>query len=370
MLLPLALTRLPGIGSIAPTELLRADIDLEWLFALKYLPETEIESLSPLGRKRLSEALEGKSVALERAKRELDFCERHGIKCLVLGSADYPARLAECPDAPAVLFYQGTADLNARHLLTVVGTRHITEQGKLLCKELCADIARLLPDAIIVSGLAYGVDIHAHRAALGNGLPTVGVLAHGLDRIYPALHRHTALEMTKNGGLLTEFFTGTNPDKGNFVRRNRIVAGLSMGTVVVESAAKGGALLTAGMANSYSREVFAFPGRSTDEFSAGCNALIKTQRAALVENAEDIIKGLNWDIEARRPRAIEQELLPDFSADETAVRSALQNSDGLLPGEIAALSGLPFSQVMALLFDLEMRGFVKAAAGGRFILLR
>ncbi len=357
----IALMRLPGIGSAIPLEILRSGLDVEALLRQKELPE----GLSEQGKKRFLNALKGVDAALDRAKTELDFAERHGIKVLCIGDAGYPALLAEAPDPPPVLFYQGTADLNAPHLLSVVGTRHITEQGKELCKQLCADLSALLPDAIVVSGLAYGVDIHSHRAALSSGLKTVAVLAHGLDRIYPSLHRATAEEMVQRGALLTEYLTGTNPDKGNFVRRNRIVAGISAATVLVESAEKGGALITAELANGYSREVLAFPGRPSDEFSMGCNNLIKSDKARLVTSAEDILYHLGWDRHVRkRAAAVEQELLPLLTSEEAALCAALDAEAGLSAVDVALKAGISFKTAVGILAELELRGVVRQLAGG------
>lgn len=189
--------------------------------------------------------------------------------------------MRECDDAPLALFYRGNADLNTLHIINIVGTRHATPYGQDICTRFLADLSALYPDTLIVSGLAYGIDIHAHRAALQNHFKTIGVLAHGLDRIYPAEHRKTAVSMLEQGGLLTEFTSGTNPDRQNFVKRNRIVAGMSDATVVIESAAKGGALITAELAESYHRDCFAFPGRCNDEYSIGCNNLIRKTRQCL-----------------------------------------------------------------------------------------
>ncbi len=220
---------------------------------------------------RMRQALTDWSEALHRAEAELTFCEKNNIEALTLNASDYPALLRECNDAPLTLFYKGCADLNKKHIISVVGTRKISEYGKEICQSFCTQLKGLIPDCLIVSGLAYGVDIHAHRACLSADLETGAVMAHGFDRIYPSMHRNTAAKMLNKGGLLTEYLTGTNPDKGNFVRRNRIIAGVSAATVVVESAAKGGALITARLARSYEREVFAYPGRVSDQYSEGCN---------------------------------------------------------------------------------------------------
>ncbi|MBQ5825961.1 MAG: DNA-processing protein DprA, partial [Bacteroidaceae bacterium] len=242
-------------------------------------------------RKKVLEAL---PEAQERAKVELEFCKQKNIQVLIFSDEGYPARLRECEDAPLVLFYRGIANLNEKRIISVVGTRKISGWGKSICQNFCKELAALIPDCVVVSGLAYGVDIHSHRACLENSLPTVAVLAHGLDRIYPSLHRSTAIEMLNQGGLLTEFLSGTNPDKGNFVRRNRIVAGMADATIVIESAAHGGAMITARLANGYGRDVFAFPGRITDPMSEGCLKLIKANVAALITGAGDVVEAMNW----------------------------------------------------------------------------
>ncbi len=306
--------------------------------------------------------------ALQRAETELIFCRDKGIRVLCLGAPDYPQRLKPCDDAPLALFYRGTADLNARHIISVVGTRHASEYGKNLCAAFCRELASLLPDALIVSGLAYGIDIHAHRAALENRLPTIGVLAHGLDRLYPSLHRATAREMLVHGGLLTEHMTLTNPDKGNFVRRNRIVAGMADATVVVESAEKGGALITARLAQDYNRDVFAFPGRIGDPYSAGCNRLIATNRAALLTSASTLVEAMSWQPK-RQPEAVQRQLFPELSPEEAAICRTLEGNDGKQINQIVVESNLPIPQVSALLFDLELKGLVKSLAGGRYRLL-
>lgn len=215
---------------------------------------------------KVGEALADWTEVLNWAEKELEFCEKNRIKVFLRHDEDYPARLNECDDAPLVFYYRGNANLNARHVISIVGTRRITEYGRTVCQTFLRDLQALSPECLVVSGLAYGVDIHAHRACLEAGLPTVGILAHGLDRIYPALHRTTAAQMLNHGGLLTEYPTMTIPDKGNFIRRNRIVAGLSEATVVVESAEHGGALVTANLAVGYNRDVFAFPGRRSTNF--------------------------------------------------------------------------------------------------------
>jgi DNA processing protein len=270
------------------------------------------------------------------------------------------------------LFYRGNARLDALRVISIVGTRHATAYGEDLCNSFVRDLKELCPDVLIVSGLAYGIDIHAHRAALQHGFPTVGVLAHGLDRIYPAAHRKTAIAMMDQGGLLTEFMSGTNPDRQNFVKRNRIVAGMSDATIIVESAAKGGALITAELAESYHRDCFAFPGKTTDIYSAGCNKLIRNNRAALLLSAEDFVETMGWSTSTGKaaPKAIQRELFPDLNEEESKVVDILQQcSEGMQVNQLVVEADIPINRMSALLFELEMKGVVRALAGGVYRLL-
>ena len=360
----LALSRLPGIGAATALRLYRAAGSAAGVYERRHEPETLMADPTP----RLRHALTGWDEALTRAEAELDRARAKGIDVITPAMAAWPRRLDACPDAPLVLFGRGPACLNAPHVLTVVGTRRITEYGKGLCAALCRDLAELVPGTLIVSGLAYGVDIHAHRAALDAGLPTVAVLAHGLDRIYPPLHRATAVEMTRRGGLLTEYTFGTKPDKGNFVRRNRIVAGMSDATLVVESAGHGGALITARLAREYGRDVLAFPGRTTDEYSQGCNALIRSHGAALVTSAADVAEALRWQT-AAADKPVQRELFPALTTEETRLRDLLRGTEGKHTDRLAVEANLPVYRLTTLLFELEMKGLVKALPGGRYVWL-
>lgn len=245
----LALTRIPGLGLTGALKLVSNLGSATRVFEHR----KELSQLVPGVSDKVITALNNPEV-FRRAEQELIFCEKNHIRCLTLNDESYPSRLRECDDAPLALFYRGNADLNTLHIINMVGTRHATPYGQDICTRFLADLSALCPNTLIVSGLAYGIDIHAHRAALQNHFKTIGVLAHGLDRIYPAEHRKTAVSMLEQGGLLTEFTSGTNPDRQNFVKRNRIVAGMSDATVVIESAAKGGALITAELAESYHRD--------------------------------------------------------------------------------------------------------------------
>lgn len=326
----------------------------------------DICNIVPAASPRLRELLCDRSF-VELAEKEMEFIESKGIKLICYGDEAYPCRLAECVDAPLVLHSLGNADLNARRIVSIVGTRHASEYGKALCENFVADLARLVPGTLIVSGLAYGIDVCAHRAALNAGLPTVGVLAHGLDRIYPGAHRATAKQMLENGGLLTEFMSGTESLKPFFVQRNRIVAGMADATVVVESASKGGSLITASLALGYDRDCFAFPGRVNDQYSQGCNELVSRNRAALITSAYDFVEAMNWDVATAKKSAgdLQTELFPDLSPEETAVMTALRDSsDGLQVNQMVVQLNIPINKLLPLLFEMEMKGLVKAVAGG------
>ena len=333
----------------------------------------DIRAVLPDATPRLIKALKDISDAMRRAEKELEFDESHRIKPLVFNDDDYPQRLRECEDAPLVVYYRGTADLNKQRIISVVGTRQCTVYGQEIISKFISQLKELCPDVLVVSGLAYGVDIQAHRNALKNGFETVGVLAHGLDYLYPTAHRDTATEMLKQGGLLTEFMTSTNADKINFVRRNRIIAGTADATIVVESAAHGGGLITADIANSYGREVFAFPGNIGMPYSEGCNNLIRDNKAALITSAEDFVKTMGWEQDAKlkkaREKGIERQMFPELTDDETRIVNTLQHTNDLQANIISVKCGLPISTVASTLFNLELKGIVRLYAGGVYHLI-
>ena len=364
----LVLSLAPGIGLPAKRRLL----EVAGSAAAVIQRRKEWKALYPELPDRFLAALDDGALR-SRAEAELRYCEEKQIRPLPFDDPAYPSRLRECDDAPLLLFYRGNADLNALRILNLVGTRRATPYAQDLIDHFVADLSARCPNTLVVSGLAYGVDIMAHRAALAHGLPTVGVLAHGLDRLYPAVHRHTAAQMMDHGGLLTEYPTGTNADKPNFVARNRIVAGISDATIVVESAAKGGALITAGIAESYHRDCFAFPGRATDEYSLGCNRLIQHNQAALLTSAEDFLEAMGWATAPvrRTDKPVQRELFPDVSPEEQQVIHVLrQVEDGLPVNILVVKAGLPIDRMMGILFDLEMKGMVRALAGGIYRLIR
>lgn len=363
----IALTHIPGIGAAGARNLYKALGSASDVFKNR----KNLRDILPDVKPQLIELLDC-SQAFTIAEKEYHFIQSKNISCLGYKDEDYPSRLRECDDAPLYLFYKGHANLNSLRIIGVVGTRHITEYGKDLCLRFVNDLKELCPHTIIVSGLAYGVDIHAHQAALQNGMETIGVLAHGLDRIYPSVHRNSAAKMIDQGGLLTEFISGTNPDKQNFVSRNRIVAGMCDATIVVESAKKGGALITAELAESYHRDCFAFPGRTNDPYSEGCNNLIRENKAILINNAEDFVKSMCWETNTKaRPKEIQRDLFPDLTTDEQIlVDLLLKNPNGMQINTMIVESNIAIQKINVLLFELEMKGIVRALAGGLFKLVQ
>ena len=329
---------------------------------------SDIKSLFPDASKYLIEALGDIDMIRERVEKEAEFIDKKGIKVLTFNDADYPQRLKECPDAPLALYYKGSASLNTRRSINIIGTRHCTNYGKDLILSFVRELKDLCPHVTIYSGLAYGVDINAHRFALANHLETIGVLAHGLDMIYPTAHRSTATEMINHGGLLTEYMSATQPKAHNFVQRNRIVAGCSDATILIESASKGGGLITCSIARSYHRDVFAFPGSVGAEFSEGCNNLIRDNGASLITNAYDFVKAMGWDdtvkLEEAHQKGIERTLFPNLTQEEECVVAALTKQNDLQVNLLSIQSGVPISTLTGILFGLEMKGVVKMLAGG------
>lgn len=332
-----------------------------------------IRDVLPDASPKLVQSLQQLDEPLHRAEIELQWDLENGVMPLCMNDENYPQRLRQCDDAPLMLFYKGNINLNQRRVICVVGTRRNTVYGEDLIRRFMRELRQLCPQLLVISGLAYGVDIIAHRQALQNGYPTVGVLAHGVDYLYPARHKQTADEMVKKGGLLTEFLTQTNADKVNFVRRNRIVAGISDACVVVESAAHGGGLITASLARTYNREVFAFPGNVGSQYSEGCNNLIRDNVAGLISNADDFVKSMNWDDDVKLQRAqqvgIERQLFPDLSIEERQVVSALKKHNDLQINMLSVQADIPIAHLTAVLFSLEMKGVLKALPGGMYHLL-
>ena len=334
---------------------------------------SDIRSVVPDASERLATLLKDAVMPIGWAEQELKFCLDNGIKAIAFNDKDYPQRLRQCDDAPLVIYYKGTANLNSRHVINIIGTRHCTTYGNDCVNRLLRQLRESCPDVLVVSGLAYGIDICAHRYALDNGFETVAVLAHGLDDLYPPRHRETAARMIGQGGLLTEHPTRTPADKKNFVSRNRIVAGMSDATVLVESASKGGGLITASMALSYNRDVFAFPGRVGDAYSEGCNNMLKRGEAQMLTSADDLIEAMSWTtdrlIERKRTEGIERQLFPELSAEEQMIVDALSRDNDQQINELSAEIGMPVNLLSPMLFSMEMKGVVKALAGGVYHLI-
>ena len=309
--------------------------------------------------------LEGVHAALQRADQELDFIAKHHLSTFYYEDADYPQRLSQCPDCPLLLYGKGNLRPNDGKFVSVVGTRSPSDRGKQLCRELVMDLAKKVPDVTIVSGLAYGIDVTAHRAALEAGLPTIIIPGHGLDRIYPSTHRQVAVQALKNGGILTEYMSGTEPHGPNFVARNRIIAGMADAVIVIESALKGGSLITADLANSYNRDVFAYPGRVTDPYSQGCNYLIRTNRAHLMEGAANLRYVMRWD--QNRP-VIERQtaLFREYTEEEQRVMECFEGQNMVSLDDIIVKTDLPTTKLASLLLNLEFDGIVMALPGKRY----
>lgn len=366
----MALTQL---GYIAPDNMLRLIQEAgngKAIFEQRF----NIEELLPETTPRLKQLIaKDWSDALALAEKEIIFCQQSGIETLFYGDSRYPQRLNECPDAPVVLYYKGAAELNRQHIVSIVGTRHCSAIGIDAVKSFVSDLKRLCPDTLIVSGLAYGIDIHAHTQALDNGLDTVAVLAHGLNEIYPRSHYTAATNITRQGGLLTEYMSHSGIERQHFIQRNRIVAGITDACVVVESAKSGGSLITARISQEYNREVFAFPGRFTDKYSEGCNNLIRDNRATLITDAEQFLTDMGWQMDVtltkEKDKGIEIDLFPEITDEQRVIIDALERYGDLQKNILIIKTGYDISKLSQLLFDLEMNGCISQLAGGSYHLV-
>ena len=303
---------------------------------------------------------------LRIAEKEVDYVQKEGIIPLFYLDKGYPVRLRECEDAPVIIYIKGKVDFNVSKVISIVGTRSASEYGRACTEEIVSYLADNYPGLVVVSGLAYGIDITAHKAALKNKLPTIAVLGHGFDYIYPSLHTQYAKKIMNQGALVTEFQGERKPDPGNFVSRNRIIAGLADATIIIESAKKGGALITADIANSYNRDVFAVPGRGTDTFSEGCNNLIKTNKAALVKNGADIEYAMGWFREKMKPQSIQKSLFVELNSDERKILEFLKTNGDAALDEICISLEMPVATVSTCLLTLEFNGLVRPLPGRYF----
>lgn len=359
LLYQLALTEVPNIGWVQAKILAQELGSAENIFKAKQFILEKIEGIGEI-RARSIKAFKDFSTAEE----EIKFIEKYKIKSLFLTDKDYPKRLLNCYDSPTLLFYKGNADLNASKIISIIGTRKHTEYGKQQTEKLVDELSS--QNILIVSGMAYGIDAIAHKASLKNSLPTVGVLAHGLDQIYPPQNSNLAKEMLKHGGgLLTEFRSNTKPDKHNFPTRNRIVAGMSDATIVIETGEKGGSMITAELANGYNKDVFAMPGRVTDHKSAGCNFLIRNNKAMLLTNAKEIVEMMGWEEKAKslKDRKSQREIFIELSKDEKIIVEILKEKDLIHVDELNFKSGLSSSSMAAAILNLELQGVVSTLPG-------
>jgi len=355
----LALLRIEGVGDIVAKKLINHCGSAEAVFAAK---RSQIKAIEGIGE-ILYNNLRNKEV-FPLAEAEVQYVRESGIKAVFYLEKDYPERLKHCIDGPTVIFTSGNINLEGRKTLSIVGTRQMTSYGADFCRKLIEDIAPLNP--VIISGFAYGVDIHAHQMAMEYNLQTVGVVAHGLNQVYPKIHKRYVAKMEENGGFITEFWSTSNPDKENFVKRNRIVAGMSEATIIIESADKGGSLITANIANDYNRDVFAVPGRVTDKYSMGCNNLIKMQKANVLTGAADLIYIMNWQLEEKKQKPVQKQLFVSLENDEQQVYDYLQKNGKELMDSIALQCEMPVYKLSSLLLNMELKGVIRPLPGKLF----
>lgn len=365
----IALTHLAGLNLQMAPQLVHALGSAQAVYEHRNNICDALPDFSP----KLANNLKEWSEALRKAEEEMAFTERHHIKVLTINDNDYPQRLVNCPDAPLVLYFLGSTDLNPIHTISIIGTRRSTTYGHDIIRHLISDLRQMGVMPLVISGLAYGIDVCAHRESLANGFDTVGVLAHGLDDLYPPKHRDTAKEMIQHGGLLTEYMSHTRVDKINFVRRNRIVAGMSDATILVESAAHGGGLITCSIAQDYNRAVFAFPGAVGAQHSEGCNKLIRNNGAELITSAADLIESMGWQndmqLQQAQAKGIERQLFPDLSEEELSIVNVLKDIGDVQLNILSVKTNIPIGQLSATLFQMEMKGIVRPLAGGSYHLL-
>lgn len=357
----IAIKLLDGVGDINAKRLIAYCGGIEGVFKEKKQLLEKIPGISQVLANTITEQLKSKEL-WNRVEEEIEFCKNYSVQVLSFLDDAYPYRLKHCEDGPVTLFALGKIPFNHPHVLSIVGTRNATFYGRDFCQKIISDFKENNIDILIVSGLAFGIDVSAHKAALEYDLPTVGVVAHGLDTIYPAGHRKYAQKMVENGGIVTDFLTKSFPDKGNFVKRNRIIAGLADATLVVESKKDGGAMITADLAFSYNRDVLALPGRNSDMYSEGTNFLIKSNKASLVESSEDICKVLGWTYK-QSEKQITLPLNVDFNEEEKQIINVLKEQGETTLDIIALTSQMPVSKVSVNLLNLEFNGIVKSLPG-------
>ncbi len=361
----IALTLIPGVGPVNSKNLLSYCGSAEAVFSSG---KAKLMKVPGIGKKTI-QAIQQSEALFEAAQHEIEFIQKHHIEAIFYTHENYPLRLKQCADGPLLLYKKGSANLNTQRIIAIVGTRRITSYGKQMCKKLVEELKQY--NVTIVSGLAYGVDFQAHKNACDNHIPNMAVLGHGLDRIYPATHKPLAEKIIQNGALISEFVSGTNPDRENFPKRNRIVAGMCDATIVVETAQKGGAVITAYLAQSYNRDVFAIPGKVGDPVSEGCNNLIKKNIAGLIESAEDLSYQLGWELSTQSSNKSRQKvLLLDLPDKEQRLYNLLKtHTPGLTVDQISVKETMPLSEVTSTLLSLELQNVVEVLPGNRYRLV-
>ena len=358
----LSLARIPHVGDVHIYQLIKYAGSATALFKMK---RKQLEAIPGIGSIRAQAILEGHDP--KSSEKEILFAQKNGIDIIIRGTEAYPHRLDQCHDAPHLFFYKGNAPLNHHRILAVVGTRSPTTYGKERTAELITSLSE--ENVIVVSGLAYGIDTIAHSQSMQMGLSTIGVLAHGLDKIYPSANRAMAMNMVFNGGLLTDCWQGTKPDKQNFPRRNRIVAGMCDAVVVVESRVKGGSLITADIANSYNRDVYAFPGKSTDPQSKGCNSLIRNHQAQLISSGSDLLESMNWMPVPKKNVERQRSLFPQLDEEEKRVYDLIAQFDSIPIDQLQGSIGVRYSHLAATLLSLELKGVLNVLPGKTYAVI-
>ena len=359
LLAVLRLQKSKAVGDILAKKLIVATGDVRQIFSEK---KSSLSKINGIGTHVLKHLFEAENIKL--AEKELNYITENNIAYSYFLDDGFPKNLQQCIDAPILFFKDGKIDFNNERIISIVGTRNITSYGRDFCKEFIKDLKEFNP--IIVSGFAYGIDICAHKEAIENELQTIAVLAHGFEQIYPKSHKKYINQVNENGGFITEFWHDENPLRENFLKRNRIVAGISQATIIIESAEKGGSLVTADIANSYSRDVFAVPGRTSDLFSKGCNRLIKDNNAALLTSAKDVAKMLNWDMQQRAAPKLQTQLFVELNAEEQKIYDYLLKNGKQVLDLIALECQIPVYKLAPMLLQLEMKGVLKPLPGKLF----
>ncbi len=354
----IAISFFNGIGPVNTKKVIAYTGSLEGLFKEK---KQNLLKIPGIGKSFVDKL--DREPAISLAEEEIEFIAKNDIQVAFYLDEKYPQRLLNCADSPCTLYYKGHTDFNVSRIISIVGTRNASDYGREVCNKLIQDLSEKNIKPIIISGLAYGIDICAHKAALRNGLQTVAAVGHGLDMMYPSQHKRYAEDIICQGAIISEFTSKSKFDPKNFVRRNRIIAGMSDATIVIESAAKGGSLVTADIANSYNRDVFAFPGRTSDKSSIGCNKLIKTNQAHLLEGIADLEYILGWEDTKKEVKTVQAKLFVELSPDEESLIKVLKEDRNAPIDMICVKSDLPMSKVSSLLLKLEFDGLIKSLPG-------